>query len=175
MDEKTDYTNLGLSADTLYYELGESLNLNAVKLTTTGRKDGKTWSIREEPLGSHTEYVDASAFDSSKTGEYEITVSVGGQTKTITAIVIEAFEREKGDWDHDQIVSNADAQAILNAYVRSISGVKAAMNSEQKKAADVNGDGSVDVADAQLVLNYYVKNTIAKTPTTWEQLVNPQK
>ena len=45
----------------------------------------------------------------------------------------------------------------------------------EPETGDFDGDGVADVADAKLVLNYYVRNMLAKTPTTWEQILNPQK
>lgn len=171
VDDQSSYANLWLSANELYYEIGEQLDLSEVKLTTNGRKDGTEWAISDESLGSHTEYVNAADFDSTKTGEYAITVSVGDQTEEIIAHVIEAFERETGDWDHDGKISNADAQSVLNVYVKSLTGNTAAMNSEQKKAADVNRDGAIDSADAQLILQYYVKNTLAGILSDWDALL----
>ena len=167
VDDETDFCNLALSQDSLSYEIGEQLDLSKVKLTTTGRTNGKAWSIRNETLSSHMEYVDASAFDSTKTGEYEIKVSAGGAEQIITASVIEAFEREKGDWDHDGKISSADAQCVMNCYVEIMCNNTPAMNSEQKKAADVNEDGEINASDAQMILVYYLQNSVAGIPTDW--------
>lgn len=175
VDGETDYTNLGISADRLYFEVGEPLNLDAVKLTTTGRKDGQTWSVHGESLGSHPEFVDASAFDGSKAGDYEITVTAGGMTETITACVMEMIEREKGDWNHDNMVTVIDAQSVLNVYVQTLADNAPKLNAQQQHAADVNEDGSVDAVDAQLILNYYVQNNIAGIPTEWEDLIKHEK
>ena len=88
----------------------------------------------------------------------------------------EAFEPAelRGDFNGDCTVGLADAQSILNAYVRSLAGSEDTVTEAQKQSCDINGDGAVDVADAQLILLYYVKNTVAKTPTTWEQILNPK-
>ena len=171
VDGETDYTNLGISADRLYFEVGEPLNLDAVKLTTTGRKDGKSWSVKNESLAGFMEYVDASAFDSSKTGEYEIPVTVGGRTEVITASVLEMIERSTGDWNHDNMVTVIDAQSVLNVYVQTLAGNAPKLNEQQQHAADVNGDGVVDAADAQLILNYYVQNAVTGIPTDWADLI----
>ncbi len=175
VDDGTDFTNLGFTKDRLYFELGEPLDVEYVALTTTGRKDGKSWSVKNESLAGFMEYVDASAFDSSKTGEYEIPVTVGGRTEVITASVLEIIERITGDWNHDDMVTVIDAQSVLNVYVQTLADNAPKLNAQQQHAADVNEDGSVDAVDAQLILNYYVQSNIAGIPTEWEDLIKHEK
>ena len=81
----------------------------------------------------------------------------------------------RGDYDGDGKISLEDAQNLLNAYTKMLAGAASPLTDAQKNACDINGDKSIDVADAQLVLLYYVRNTLAKQPTTWEQLLKLQK
>ena len=76
-----------------------------------------------------------------------------------------------GDYNGDGVIGAEDAQRVLDAYVKTLSGGDPALTDRQKQACDVNADGAVDVTDAQYILLYYVKNTVAKNPTTWEQLL----
>lgn len=76
-----------------------------------------------------------------------------------------------GDLTGDEAVDINDAQLALVGYTKEVSKQDSALTQAQRKAADVNADGVVDVADAQLILLYYVKNTLAHTPTTWEELL----
>lgn len=78
----------------------------------------------------------------------------------------------RGDFNGDCMVGIEDAQQILSAYAKKLAGSDAGLTEEQVQKCDINGDGAVDAADAQLVLNYYVKNTIANTPTAWEQILS---
>ena len=173
VDDKTDFAELTLSYpnSSRYYEVGEPLDLKDVLLTAAGRTDGEDWNILRQPLTAYPEYVDAAGYDSTKPGDYDILVSIGGTTEKIVATVVEAIEREPGDWDRDAEITGADAQNVLNAYTTLLAGGTPVMNSEQKKAADVNGDGTIDSADAQLILLYYVQNTVAETPTDWGDLL----
>ena len=84
-----------------------------------------------------------------------------------------APELRTGDFDGDGTISIEDAQNVLRVYTDNLAGKSTALTAEQKTACDVNNDNAVDVADAQLILNYYVRDTLAKTPTTWEEILNP--
>ncbi len=79
----------------------------------------------------------------------------------------------RGDVDGDGTVSVEDAQAVLNAYTRVLSGRDMPLTEKQQLAADVNGDTHTDAADAQLILMYYVRNTLAGIPTDWDILTEP--
>lgn len=83
----------------------------------------------------------------------------------------EVIKAEKGDWNLNGIVGADDAQNVLSAYADILSGNAPELSEMQQTAADVNGDGEINAADAQTILNYYVLNTIAETPTTWDELM----
>ena len=39
------------------------------------------------------------------------------------------------------------------------------------RAADVDRDGELSASDAQYILQYYAQNTVAMTPTDWEEII----
>lgn len=77
----------------------------------------------------------------------------------------------KGDFDGNGIIDAGDAQNVLNVYAEIVAGNAVQMTAAQKLASDVSGDGAVDSADAQLILLYYVQNSVAGSPTEWEDLI----
>ena len=76
-----------------------------------------------------------------------------------------------GDYNGDGVIGAEDAQRVLDAYVKTLSGSNQTLSERKQRIRDVNADGAVDVTDAQYILLYYVKNTIANNPVTWEQLL----
>jgi len=76
-----------------------------------------------------------------------------------------------GDLTGDESIDSIDAQVALNSYTAEVCGKPATLTPEQQKLADVNADGKVNLSDVQNILRYYVRNSVAKKPTTWEQLI----
>ena len=74
--------------------------------------------------------------------------------------------------EYDNQPTVMDAQYILCAVTEILAGNRKPMEGLEMRIADVNQDDSVNSADAQLVLLYYVQNTLAGTPTTWEDLLS---
>lgn len=97
------------------------------------------------------------------------TAAASVTTATETAPAVSGAAR--GDVNADGEITVADAQMVLNAYVKGMSGQDNGLTAEQAQAADVNGDKAISVEDAQTVLLYYVRNTLSNTPTTWEELL----
>ena len=83
----------------------------------------------------------------------------------------EVIKAEKGDWNLNGKVGADDAQNVLSAYADILAGSASELSEMQRTAADVNGDGEINAADAQMILLYYVLNTIADTPTSWDELL----
>ena len=75
-----------------------------------------------------------------------------------------------GDLTGDGIIGADDAQAVLQAYVNTISDLEDGLNDAQRKAADINKDGTVSGDDAQLILQYYAY-TLSDKEVTWEELL----
>ena len=109
------------------------------------------------------------------TSETTVSTSESAETSETTTTTGETTPTEPdylfGDVNEDGEIGVEDAQLTLNAYVKGIAGKESGLSEKQIKAADVNEDGIVSVDDAQTILIYYVKNTIAKVPTTWEDLL----
>ena len=77
----------------------------------------------------------------------------------------------RGDVDDNGTVDVTDAQLTLAAYARRIAGKPLGLTDSQFLAANVNLDEQLSVEDAQFILKYYARNTVAKNPTTWEELL----
>lgn len=77
----------------------------------------------------------------------------------------------RGDVDDNGTVDVTDAQLTLAAYARRIAGKPLGLTDPQFRAANVNLDEQLSVEDAQFILKYYARNTVAKNPTTWEELL----
>lgn len=77
----------------------------------------------------------------------------------------------RGDVDDNGTVDVTDAQLTLAAYARRIAGKPLGLTDSQFRAANVNLDEQLSVEDAQFILKYYARNTVAKNPTTWEELL----
>ncbi|MCQ2417703.1 MAG: leucine-rich repeat protein [Oscillospiraceae bacterium] len=75
-----------------------------------------------------------------------------------------------GDINGDGIIGADDAQAVLQAYVNTISDLEDGLTDAQRKAADINKDGTVSGDDAQLILQYYAY-TLSDKEVTWEELL----
>lgn len=78
----------------------------------------------------------------------------------------------KGDLNGDSAISADDAQAVLQAYVRTLAGFSSGLTAEQFVSADVNDSGTVDISDAQFILIYYTDNVIAQKARTWAQIIS---
>lgn len=77
----------------------------------------------------------------------------------------------RGDVDDNGTVDVTDAQLTLAAYARRIAGKPLGLTDLQFRAANVNLDEQLSVEDAQFILKYYARNTVAKNPTAWEELL----
>ena len=77
----------------------------------------------------------------------------------------------RGDVDDNGTVDVTDAQLTLAAYARRIAGKPLGLTDSQFRAANVNLDEQLSVEDAQFILKYYARNTVAKNPTAWEELL----
>ena len=77
----------------------------------------------------------------------------------------------KGDLNGDSAISAEDAQIVLNAYVRTISGFSSGLTQPQLAVADIDGNGSIDVSDAQYILRYYVENTLSGRSYSWDRII----
>lgn len=75
-----------------------------------------------------------------------------------------------GDPDGDGLVTAADAQLVLLAYIDSMNGRESGLTAVQKLAADVSGDGIISAEDAQLILLYY-SNNLSGSAVSWEELL----
>ena len=78
----------------------------------------------------------------------------------------------KGDVTGDGKVSAEDAQIVLQAYVRKISGYAVGLTQVQLAGADVDGNGVADVADAQHILRYYAANVLAGRNYSWDYILS---
>lgn len=77
----------------------------------------------------------------------------------------------KGDINGDSAISADDAQIVLRAYVRRISGRAAGLTQAQISAADVDSNGIADLEDAQYILRYYVLNGISHRNVPWSAII----
>lgn len=104
----------------------------------------------------------------------EISMSTirNGQTAyAMTRYPEAAPAQAKGDLNGDSAISAEDAQIVLNAYVRTISGFSSGLTQPQLAVADIDGNGSTDVSDAQYILRYYVENTLSGRSWSWERII----
>lgn len=94
-------------------------------------------------------------------------------TETTVATTAEPAQAAflRGDVDDNGTVDVTDAQLTLAAYARRIAGKPLGLTDPQFRAANVNLDEQLSVEDAQFILKYYARNTVAKNPTTWEELL----
>ncbi len=133
-------------------------------------------------IGLHSVALPASV---ERIGDYYLYTMPGAGFKGKTGSYAEQYAKEYGipfeqtaesgfllgDYNENGKVESDDAQNVLNYYVKTLSGSNQALSERKQRICDVNTDGAVDVTDAQYILLYYVKNTVAKNPTTWEQLL----
>lgn len=85
-----------------------------------------------------------------------------------------ALSGKLGDANSDNEVLIDDAQAVLNMYVNIMANQKVYGDGVTYcgyQYTDIDKDTVISVSDAQCILNYYVFNTIAQTPTSWEQIL----
>ena len=105
----------------------------------------------------------------------ETTVTTTAEATTETAVMTTAEPAQaaflRGDVDDNGTVDVTDAQLTLAAYARRIAGKPLGLTDSQFRAANVNLDEQLSVEDAQFILKYYARNTVAKNPTTWEELL----
>ena len=120
---------------------------------STNYKEALIYEIDENTVGI--------AVDTDKNGSYETTIAKTGETP----------EYLRGDADGDGEITNKDAQMVLVAYTDSLGTGVVDLPEAAFTAADVDGDGKVGAGDAQYILIYYTMNTIAGTPTAWEDLL----
>ncbi len=103
------------------------------------------------------------------------TVATTTEATTETAVMTTAEPAQaaflRGDVDDNGTVDVTDAQLTLAAYARRIAGKPLGLTDPQFRAANVNLDEQLSVEDAQFILKYYARNTVAKNPTTWEELL----
>ncbi len=79
---------------------------------------------------------------------------------------------QKGDVNVDDAIDSTDAQIVLKQYLAALSGKQAdSLDPTAAALADIDGSGALSLEDAQLILMYYVRNTVAKHPTGWEELL----
>lgn len=82
---------------------------------------------------------------------------------------------QRGDFNLDDQIDNADAQLVLEQYIAALAGESAeAVDPHGFTNGDVDDSGDLTVADAQMILFYYVQNTVAQTPTDWAHLFEPE-
>lgn len=105
----------------------------------------------------------------------ETTVTTTAEATTETAVMTTAEPAQaaflRGDVDDNGTVDVTDAQLTLAAYARRIAGKPLGLTDLQFRAANVNLDEQLSVEDAQFILKYYARNTVAKNPTAWEELL----
>lgn len=99
------------------------------------------------------------------------TIRNGQTTYAMTRYPEAAPTQAKGDLNGDSAISAEDAQIVLNAYVRTISGYSSGLTQAQLAGADINGNGAADVSDAQYILRYYVENTLSGRSFSWERII----
>ncbi len=99
------------------------------------------------------------------------TIRNGQTAYAMTRYPEAAPAQAKGDLNGDSAISAEDAQIVLNAYVRTISGFSSGLTQPQLAVADIDGNGSADVSDAQYILRYYVENTISGRSWSWDRII----
>lgn len=123
-----------------------------------------------ETTTSTTETTTSTTETTTSTTVATTTEATAETTVTTTAEPAQtAFLR--GDVDDNGTVDVTDAQLTLAAYARRIAGKPLGLTDSQFRAANVNLDEQLSVEDAQFILKYYARNTVAKNPTTWEELL----
>lgn len=131
-----------------------------------------------ETTTSTTEATTSTTVTTTSTTETTTSTTVATttiETTAETAVTTTAEPAQaaflRGDVDDNGTVDVTDAQLTLAAYARRIAGKPLGLTDPQFRAANVNLDEQLSVEDAQFILKYYARNTVAKNPTTWEELL----
>ena len=82
-----------------------------------------------------------------------------------------ADEPLRGDVDSSGSGDVTDAQLALSAYAELMASNPSGLSETAFRAADVDRDGELSASDAQYILQYYAQNTVAMTPTEWEEII----
>ena len=59
----------------------------------------------------------------------------------------------------------------LSAYAELMASNPSGLSETAFRAADVDRDGELSASDAQYILQYYAQNTVAMTPTGWDEII----
>lgn len=131
-----------------------------------------------ETTTSTTETTTSTTVTTTSTTETTTSTTVATTTIETTAETTVTTTAEpaqaaflRGDVDDNGTVDVTDAQLTLAAYARRIAGKPLGLTDSQFRAANVNLDEQLSVEDAQFILKYYARNTVAKNPTAWEELL----
>ena len=130
-----------------------------------------------ETTTSTTETTTSTTETTTSTTEATTSTTVATTTEATTETTVTTTAEPaqaaflRGDVDDNGTVDVTDAQLTLAAYARRIAGKPLGLTDSQFRAANVNLDEQLSVEDAQFILKYYARNTVAKNPTTWEELL----
>ena len=155
------------------YEVGEPFDINGAKVgdrvyfnNGEGYKEDYGYFVREANCGEYE--IDASQFDSTKSGVYTIYVTKNVNCHGYKAVKTVSFDvtvnvpdYTLGDVNFDGIVDSRDGSAVLKEYAeRSANGgAPFGNNNLQKVASDINHDSMVDGRDASFILAYYAQTS----------------
>ena len=124
-----------------------------------------------ETTTSTTETTTSTTEATTSTAVATTTIETTAETTVTTTAEPAQAAFLRGDVDDNGTVDVTDAQLTLAAYARRIAGKPLGLTDSQFRAANVNLDEQLSVEDAQFILKYYARNTVAKNPTTWEELL----
>lgn len=77
----------------------------------------------------------------------------------------------RGDINGSGNISADDAQLVLAAYTKQLSGKGSGLSAAELSRADADQNGRLGVEDAQLILVYYTRNVVSKQNIPWNQLL----
>ncbi len=148
-----------------------------VTTTETTTSTTETTTSTTETTTSTTETTTSTTETTTSTTEATTSTTVATTTEATTETTVTTTAEPaqaaflRGDVDDNGTVDVTDAQLTLAAYARRIAGKPLGLTDSQFRAANVNLDEQLSVEDAQFILKYYARNTVAKNPTTWEELL----
>lgn len=183
-EASTDYTADGILAE-LRFAVAEGVTGDAVIEVAVNQESTFHADFTESKFETQNGMIHIAAETTAPVTTTETTTSTTETTTTTVATTTEATTETavtttaepaqaaflRGDVDDNGTVDVTDAQLTLAAYARRIAGKPLGLTDPQFRAANVNFDEQLSVEDAQFILKYYARNTVAKNPTTWEELL----
>lgn len=157
---ETDFAN--------YLSKLATATINGETYTLSGRGATKIFDSQTGALDLEVMKNNIPVFGES--GDYEITVTATGYTvPLIFTVTVPEKTEEKGNVDHNSVISVEDAVLVLTYYAQQSAGLNPSENTQFANIhlGDIDGDGTISVEDAVSILTYYARQSAGLNPT-WD-------